>query len=626
MKGQRVSATHRVTIDKNEETTSTDLKDVLFNEPSIGFGGGNGTSQWVNIRGLGQDQIDFKVDGTNTDTSTFHHQSRFILDPALVKVVAVQKGAGSASAGIGASAGAIIAETVDPADLLREGQDVGFKVNAGISSNKGSSRGVAAYGRYQGFDALVAGNWVTEKEYKAGGDYVNSGVTGGDKVPSSALGQRGLLAKLGYNFNQGNRIELSHRQEQTHGERLTREEFLDFAGNDSRTYRVYTQDTTNLEFQGADLGFVSQAKANVYRMTTNREQDNAEVKTKSYGANVNLDSPIFGNHILKYGVNWRTQKTEPATLGQATQEKKDDYGIYVEGIWDLHPVTLTTGLRYDHFNVTTSGGTSASDGDFNPSLGVIYDVNDQLSLNASLNYATRSPRLYEAAIAANRNIVTDKNLKAERARSTEIGFTYRPIDGLSLSGSYFWQKINNVHDFRCLQGRCSGGRATYNTGITQSTNNGYIKNHGYELAANYRWQNLSARLGVAYSNPEHHTEFDSYDMNTKAHAVGRTWTAGLSYRFDNPNLELGWHGRFVQSRVGTPARGSSASSTSVNRPGYGVNDIYLNWKPTGKDNLNVNFAVNNVGNKLYYSHSQRTGDNSLPEAGRDFRLGVNYRF
>ena len=89
-----------------EETTSTDLKDVLFNEPSISFGGGNGQSQWVTIRGMGQDQIDYKVDDTYTDNQIFRHNGRFMLDPALVKVVAVQKGTGSASAGIGATSGA----------------------------------------------------------------------------------------------------------------------------------------------------------------------------------------------------------------------------------------------------------------------------------------------------------------------------------------------------------------------------------------------------------------------------------------------------------------------------------------------------------------------------------------
>lgn len=629
VKGANLS-THRVTTQKIDESTDTDLKGLLFNEPSIGFGGGNGTSQWVNIRGLGQDQIDFKVDDAYSDTSTFHHQGRFLLDPELVKVVAVQKGSGSASAGIGASSGAIVAETVDPSDLLRPDQNFGFKVNAGVSSNKGWNRGLSLYGRAAGFDALVAGNWITEENYKAGKGYVNGGVSGGNRVPFSALGQRGLLAKIGYSINEDNRIELSRSQEQTHGTRTLREEFNDFERNPA-SYRTYTQDRTNLEYKGANLGFVSNIKANVFHLKTAREDAGSSAdQNKATGANLNLDSRIFDRHTLKYGVNYRTQKNHPGRVTAAANESKTDYGIYAEGIWDFHPVTLTTGLRYDHFKVNTSGHTSASDGNINPSLGLIYDVTDNLSLKASHSYATRSPRLYESMLASSRNIVTAPNLKAERSRTTEIGFNYRPIQDLSLTGSYFWQKINNVHDFTCLSGSCAGGRSTYTSGITQSTNNGYIKNKGYELNANYRWQGLTARMGVAYSDPKHHYLFESYDINTKAHAVGRTWTAGLAYRFDRPNLEIGWRGRFVQSRIGKPSRGATASEgTTEKRAGYGVNDIYANWKPTGKDDLNVNFAVNNVGNKYYYSHSQRSSSrngNSLPEVGRDFRLAVNYKF
>ena len=629
VKGANLS-THRVTTQKIDESTDTDLKGLLFNEPSIGFGGGNGTSQWVNIRGLGQDQIDFKVDNAYADTSTFHHQSRFLLDPELVKVVAVQKGSGSASAGIGASSGAIVAETIDPSDLLRPDQNFGFKVNAGVSSNKGWNRSLSLYGRAAGFDALVAGNWITEENYKAGKGYVNGGTSGGNRVPFSALGQRGLLAKIGYSFNEDNRIELSRRQEQTHGTRTMREEFVDFDRNPA-SYRTYTQDATNLEYQGANLGFISKIKANAFHLKTVRKDgDNPAPENKAAGANINLDSRIFDRHTLKYGVNYRTQKNHPGRVTAAANESKTDYGIYAEGIWDFHPVTLTTGLRYDHFKVNTSGHTSASDSNINPSLGLIYDVTDNLSLKASHSYATRSPRLYESMLAPSRNIVTAPNLKAERSRTTEIGFNYRPIQDLSLTGSYFWQKINNVHDFACLSGSCAGGRSTYTSGITQSTNNGYIKNKGYEFGANYRWRGLTARMGVAYSDPKHHYLFDSYDINTKAHAVGRTWTAGLAYRFDRPNLEIGWRGRFVQSRIGKPSRGATASEgTTEKRAGYGVNDIYANWKPTGKDDLNINFAVNNIGNKYYYSHSQRSSSrsgNSLPEVGRDFRLAVNYKF
>ena len=118
VKGSDLS-THRIRTQKLDETTATDMKDVLFNEPSVSFGGGNGTSQWMTIRGMGQDQIDVKVDNTYSDTQLFHHNGRFLFDPALVKVIAVQKGTGSASAGIGATSGAIVAETVDAKDLLR---------------------------------------------------------------------------------------------------------------------------------------------------------------------------------------------------------------------------------------------------------------------------------------------------------------------------------------------------------------------------------------------------------------------------------------------------------------------------------------------------------------------------
>lgn len=116
------TSTRRVTTKKMDESTSTDVKDVLFNEPSINFGGGNATSQWVSIRGMGQDQIDMKVDNTYSDSQIFHHNGRFLLDPSLVKVVGVQKGTGSASAGIGATSGAIVAKPWMPPICCAKGK------------------------------------------------------------------------------------------------------------------------------------------------------------------------------------------------------------------------------------------------------------------------------------------------------------------------------------------------------------------------------------------------------------------------------------------------------------------------------------------------------------------------
>ena len=42
VKGEGLTSTHRVNIKSLEESTATDLKKVLFNEPAISFGGGTG--------------------------------------------------------------------------------------------------------------------------------------------------------------------------------------------------------------------------------------------------------------------------------------------------------------------------------------------------------------------------------------------------------------------------------------------------------------------------------------------------------------------------------------------------------------------------------------------------------
>lgn len=202
-------------------------------------------------------------------------------------------------------------------------------------------------------------------------------------------------------------------------------------------------------------------------------------------------------------------------------------------------------------------------------------------------------------------------MKAERSRDTEIGFKYRWNNALNLSGSYFWQNIKDV-------------QAINSQDYMMWYNSGRLKNTGYELNAAYHWQGLTARAGVAYSKPKFDGE--TADIVTTAIPMGRTWTTGMSYQFDNPNLEVGWRGRYVQNAGYAPTSRGSGSGLPVVRAGYGVNGIFANWKPTGKDDLNVNFAVNNVFDKNYKPHSQRAGANALPEPGRDIRLGMNYRF
>ena len=634
--------TNVVTMHEMDESTETDLRGLLEKEPAIDFGGGNGTSQFLTIRGMGQNSVDIKADNAYSDSQILYHQGRFIVDPALLKSVSVQKGAGSASAGIGATNGAIIAKTVDGLDLLKGlDKNWGVRLNGGYSSNDGHTYGASVFGRAGNFDGLFSYSRNDENNYKPGKGYTN--IDGGDTVPYSALDKRSYLAKLGASFGD-HRFVLSRMQDQHRGNRLVREEFTVSDGRltlarQAPAYRETTLENNNFEWTAQDLGFVDKLTANAYLMKNKRYSADdsgngyagnvagpTETTITTKGANVGLDSRIGGHTLLKYGVNYRHQEIEPHTffLSNLSNPKKIDSGVYVEAINDIGDFTLTTGLRYDHFNLKAMDGKSASDGRFNPSFGLIWQPLDTLSFSASHNYASRSPRLYDALMSHGRRGITSiaEGTKAERARSTEIGFNYNN-GAFAANGSYFWQTIN---DAVAGPQRRHDADGTVISGQGEIVNAGYIKNRGYELGASYRTGGLITKIGVAHSKPR---IYDTHPENLLsanpefAVQIGRTWTASVAYRFDKPDLEIGWQNRTVEKGQGSVLV-RELGTTVVERKGYNVNDIFANWKPLGKDTLNVNFAINNIFNKFYYPHSQRA--DTLPGVGRDFRLAVNYKF
>lgn len=645
VKGDRQGSkikTNIVTLRQKDESTATDLRELLKEEPAIDFGGGNGSSQFLTLRGMGQNSVDIKVDNASSDSQMLYHQGRFIIDPALVKIVSVQKGAGSASAGIGATNGAIITKTVDAQDLLKGlDKNWGVRLNSGYASNDGVSYGASVFGKAGNFDGLFSYSRNDEKDYEPGKGYANS--NGGKTVPFSALDKRSYLAKIGANFGD-HRLVLSHMNDQHRGIRTVREEFT--ATNNPRltlerqapTYRETSLSNTNLAWTANNLGFVEKLDANAYLMKNERySADDSKngyagnlpgpsttvIETK--GANFNLDSRIGENTLIKYGVNYRHQEIKPPVFFSSalSNPKKSDAGIYAEAIHDIGDFTLTGGLRYDHFDIKTHDGKSVSDGTVNPSFGVIWQPHEYWSFSASHNYASRSPRLYDALRQHGRkNAITSiaDGTKAERARNTEIGFNYNN-GSFAANGSYFWQKIKDAVAGPQQRHDAAGNPIA---GVREIVNAGYIKNQGYELGASYRTGGLMAKVGVSHSKPR---IYDTHPENLLsanpefAVQTGRTWTTSLSYRFQNPDLEIGWRGRYLQKASGSVL---VRDKGEVKRKGYGVNDVFANWKPLGKDTLNVNFAVNNVFNKFYYPHSQR--GETLPGIGRDVRLGVNYRF
>lgn len=713
--------TNVVTLREKDERTATDLRGLLQDEPAIGFGGGSGTSQFVSIRGMGHNAIDLKIDNAYQDGQLHYHQGRFMLDPEMVKVVSVQKGAGFASAGIGATNGAIVTKTLDANDLLANSSNPNFgaKVKADYSSNKGHGYGVSAFGKAQTglgqVDALVSYNQVNDGDYKGGKGYTN--LLGNDVVTRSALDKSSYLVKAGLTAGD-HRFVVSHLNEAHKGIRGVREEFdfanraltLDIEKNkkkrteeelqaeldkkyagkgyklgsktpDGKKYNVVNangklvadldrnnptqretyQKLTNLEWTGKNLGFANEVTANVYKLEHGRNSssdkgnsyilrdvpdtinDNGDSPSSMHvsakGANINFDKEFnhsllkgFGvdHTLLKYGINYRHQEAVPprGIRPGFQHQEKTDAGIYVEAINQINDFTINTGVRVDRFDFKAMDGKKVGKTDINPSFGVIYDVNPNLSVSGNLIYATRSPRFADAILSRGFRdgvISIDDNAKAEKARNTEIGFNYN--DGpYTAFGSYFWQRVDNARATAdAIQ------HPTDNTAkITYLGNQGHQTNHGYELGVGYTDGAWRARAGVAYSKPTMHNV--KFKANPEyAVRTGRTWTADVAYRLPNPSVELGVRHTLVEA---VDAKDTSIMSGKfddkdgaiLNREGYNVSDIYANWKPYGNDKVNVNFAVNNVFNKNYRPHTQRASIDTLPGAGRDFRVGVNFTY
>lgn len=640
--------TNVVTTELKDESTDTNMRDLLSQEPAIDIGGGTGAAQFLTIRGMGQNSVDFKVDNAYSDSQILYHQGRFILDPSLIKIVSVQKGAGSASSGIGATNGSIVAKTVDAQDLLKgSDKDYGAKLNLGYSSNDSHNYGVTVFGRAGVVDGLLSYNIKDESNFKPGSGFQN-GIDNGDYHPYSALETTSYLAKLGATLG-NHRLVLSHLKDEQAGVRTVREEFSAFnndvaggrltASRQAPAYRETSLTNTNLEWTANNLGFIEKLTANAYLMNNERYsaddrgcgycgygnalnnpnfpnpiETSTEIETK--GANLNLDVGVGENTLVKYGLNYRHQEITPGNINTSVMQntpEKTDAGAYVEAISHLGDFTVTGGLRYDHFDITANDGVNAKNDNLNPSLGVIYQATPNLSFSANHNYASRSPRLYDALMVGLRRVSINENIKAEQARNTEVGVNYD--DGrFGLDATYFWQKVDDVIVNPQDRHGTSGQR--------EAVNDGFSRNEGYEVGASFRHNGLTARVGVAESEPKFFLSSTSEVSPEFAVPVGRTWTASLAYRFAQPNLELGVRHRKVDDSVEAVVAGATISS----RAGYDVTDVFANWKPYGNDRMNVNFSVNNVADEFYYPHSQRAAITTSPGVGREFRVGMNFTY
>lgn len=598
-----------------ERFQAADLEDVFASEPQVMVGGGHSAAQKLYLRGIEDTQLNISIDGATQAGQTFHHTGRISIEPELLKQVEVRGGTGDATAGPGALGGSIRFVTKDPADLLRADESFGALVKGIYFSNaEGFKVNTSLFGRLSdSWSGMLVATHQDQNDYEDGS---------ADRVFGSGNRQDLGFAKLVGDISADQTVRLSYERLVDRGERTQRPQWVVSGFN--RAYPLETQrDTYTLNYDWEpEANPLLDVQATVFHTEMELEQNVFDRWGLYYGnvesSGIDLrNTSILGRHSLTYGVDYREDQVTAGPGGDQSAFEEDGSvaGLYLQDSIRLHPRWLLgLGARYDRYRLSDATDQDLRDSGISPNVSLRFEATDHLSLLAGHSRALRGPRIRDAfKLDAATN---DPDLQAEKARTSELGFEYQR-GGFDLDGKVYQTEIEDVIV------DLVGGPRLYE-------NNGDLESKGVLLQAGYHWTRLSAAISYHHNDIELEGEpLNVYEHNGLGTTIGDTWILNADYRFSE-QLEFGWQGRFVQ--------GVNSLDTSVGRiekPGYGVQDLYARWQPMTDDRLTLSLTVKNLLDKDYLDHASNEDFEGIAgyegiigsaEPGRELRLGVAMRF
>lgn len=265
------------------------IRDLVQYEPGVSVGGAGQRAgvTGFNIRGIDGNRILTQVDGVETPASFFHgpfaETHRNYLDPEITKRVEILRGPTSSLYGSSAIGGAVSFFTLDPDDIIREGQDAGARLKTGYSSaDRSWLKSATVAGRRGEFDALLHASERSGRETQSHGEDGGSGLSRTRANPED-VDVTNVLAKLGWNYSEDSRLGL--------------------------TYENYRSDRDSIQRSAVGGPFANGAGQGMYLW----RDGNDRVTRERFGLEhrFKLDSLMADN--LKWSLNHQIAKTEQAT-------------------------------------------------------------------------------------------------------------------------------------------------------------------------------------------------------------------------------------------------------------------------------------------------------------------------
>ena len=636
-----------------ERQLAVDLQTMFKYDPSISSTGSGAGAQTLTVRGVGGNRVVFIKDGRRTNDGYAggggYLVGRNYFDVAGVKQVEVAKGAASSLYGSDALGGIVVITTKDPSDYLAEQQSL-VKVALGY---QGQSNQVAAditaakdlgdfaiSAVYSHRDSEEVQNYVKDLPgYDARSDALLL------KVEQKLDEKRTLKYTLDY-FNQTTEQVITPSIQETEDEDTNISFALDYDSNMATAIfdKWYGQLSYSRYEQQSDQ--ISAARNYIDYNDYGFEQDilglkavfNKEVKGENtehefvYGIDIDLydtTRPRLKTRVLNDGTVDFTNEKQKAFPGADTSL----VGVYMQDSIKFNETdwSLVAGIRYDYYALEAKKDALYADAEldditesaFSPKLGVIYQVDDNLSWYGQYVRGFKIPphdQAYQShGVEPFYQILPNADLDPESSDSFEIGLRYASSN-ISVNLSTFYAAYD---DF--IETTIAGVEPTYipnvNKTFYQYQNISETQISGVEAGiAMYVTDDILLEANVAYVDGENK---DSDQPLTSISPLNGSIL--VSTEFGNVNWTAAWRLAKAQSDVVLDTNGNKTTQGN----GYGVVDLYANYQWQA---WQMNVGLLNLLDKEYVpfeliaGQSQGTDFSQYSQPGRNVSARISYQF
>ena len=636
-----------------ERQLAVDLQTMFKYDPSISSTGSGAGAQTLTVRGVGGNRVVFIKDGRRTNDGYAggggYLVGRNYFDVAGVKQVEVAKGAASSLYGSDALGGIVVITTKDPSDYLADQQSL-VKVALGY---QGQSNQVAAditAAKDLGDFAISA--VYSHRDSEEVQNYVED-LPGYDarsnalllKVEQKLDEKRTLKYTLDY-FNQTTEQVISPSIQETEDEDTNISFGLDYDSDMATAIfdKWYGQLSYSRYEQQSDQ--ISAARNYIDYNDYGFEQDilglkavfSKEVKGENtehefvYGVDIDLydtTRPRLKTRVLNDGTVDFTNEKQKAFPGADTSL----VGVYMQDSIKFNETdwSLVAGIRYDYYALEAKKDALYADIEldditesaFSPKLGVIYQVDDNLSWYGQYVRGFKIPphdQAYQShGVEPFYQILPNADLDPESSDSFEIGLRYASSD-ISVNLSTFYAAYD---DF--IETTIAGVEPTYipnvNKTFYQYQNISETQISGVEAGiAMYVTDDILLEANVAYVDGENK---DSDQPLTSISPLNGSIL--VSTEFGNVNWTAAWRLAKAQSDVVLDTNGNKTTQGN----GYGVVDLYANYQWQA---WQMNVGLLNLLDKEYVpfeliaGQSKGTDFSQYSQPGRNVSARISYQF